>query len=1068
MDLPKGAIFELHSIVSGTPQLHYDAWKETFQDVLAEFREGEPPRGFDYDDDYRPYVDGRPRYVAVRAFLDSCDIQLPHGHPADPPDRRTVCGIANRKNELFRELLSRQGVRPDEDAVERIGELRAAGVRTGLVSSSRNCRAVLEAAGLLEQFDTIVDGNDVVELSLPLRPEPDAFVMAVENLELLPSECMLAEAAPEGCRAGTRGNFGLVVGIARDEDPQTLTEYGADITVGGLRELTGDKIRHWFESGKEQDAWKLTYRQFHPDEEMLREALTTVGNGYIGSRGAYCSAVSYDDIHYPGTYVAGLWNKLGTEVHGHTVYNDDFVNIPNWLLIELKIADGGYCRLLSCTIEEYEHTLDMKRAVLSRRLRIKDTKGHRTLIETRRFLSMAEPHLGVLEYRITPLNYSERVTLRSSIDGTVINYGVPRYRDLSSQHLEVVTTAEHDGRIELHARTTQSRVAILMGARHTVTEDGHELSAAVDTELGEGHIARLMHFTAEEGRTYTVRKFVSIHTSRDRDTEDPLADMRRLVDYWGSGNARFDEALAEHVQRWAELWERADLRIEPDRFSQRVVRLHTYHLLVSHSPNSAAQDVGFTARGLHGEAYRGHVFWDELFVEPFYNLRFPEVTRGHLMYRYRRLDAARELARQLGYQGAMYPWQSADDGGEESQELHYNPRSGGWDPDLSRNQRHVSLAIAYDVWSYYYATGDQTFMENYGMEMLVEICRFWVSKAYYDKTDQRYHIDGVMGPDEFHEKYPDAEDTAGFLDNAYTNIMTAWILHKTIETWEHQRQPVRDTVAERIGLDEQGEIDHWRQVISGLAVEIGDDEVMSQFTGYRTLEELDWDAYKRRYDNIRRMDRILKAEGDSPDRYQVAKQADALMVFYLLSPGQVTNILEMMGYEIADAKRFATRNYEYYLARTSQGSTLSYIVHSAISRYVEGHRNDTWRWFIAGLESDILDTQGGTTREAIHCGVMAGTLGIIIENFAGINLFRDHIEVNPDLPRSWNSLAFSLVHRGNLFLFEIVPGTMRITRRALDADRAEAMYLRVGEETYSLDAQPLEVPYEQKSARMPS
>jgi trehalose/maltose hydrolase-like predicted phosphorylase len=660
------------------------------------------------------------------------------------------------------------------------------------------------------------------------------------------------------------------------------------------------------------------------------------------------------------------------------------------------------------------------------------------------------------------------VTLRSSIDGTVVNYGVPRYRDLSKKHLEFVDAAEHHGRLELHTRTVQSRVDILMGARHTIAENGREVAAAVDSERGEGHIARLLHFTAEQGRTYTLRKYVSICTSRDRDSEDPQADMRRLVDYWGRGHERFEEALSEHVHRWAELWERADVRIEPDRFSQQIVRLHTYHLLVSHSPNSAPQDVGFTARGLHGEAYRGHVFWDELFVEPFYNLRFPEVTRGHLMYRYRRLDAARALAQEQGYEGAMYPWQSADEGGEESQELHYNPRSGQWDPDLSRNQRHVSIAIAYDVWSYYYATADQEFMEDYGMEMLVEICRFWVSKASYDDRDGRYHIDGVMGPDEFHEKYPDVGDGAGFRDNAYTNIMTAWILHKTIETWEHQPQHVRGALADRIEFDEQREIERWRQVISGLAVEIGDDEVMSQFAGYRTLEELDWDAYKRRYDNIRRMDRILKAEGDSPDRYKVSKQADALMAFYLLSPGQVTHILGMMGYDVEDAERFATKNYEYYLARTSHGSTLSYIVHSAISRYVEGHRNDTWRWFMAGLESDIYDTQGGTTREAIHCGVMAGTLGIIIENFAGINLFRDHIVVNPDLPRSWNRLAFSLLHRGNLFDFDINPGTVRVSRRPLVEERAETMYLRVGEETYALNSQQLEIAYEQKSARMPS
>ncbi|MGM0673684.1 MAG: HAD family hydrolase [Spirochaetota bacterium] len=1067
MEIWKGAVFELHAVVSGTPQLHFEAWKEVFDQLLSEVNEGVTSRGFDYENDYLPFVHGRPRYVGVRALLESRDIQLPYGHPSDPVDRRTVCGIANRKNELFRSFLSEKGIRPDEAAVRLIDELKARGIRTGIVSSSKNCRAVLEAAELLEKFDTIIDGYDVMELSIPLRPEPAGFVLAAENLDVRPSECLVAEAAPEGIEAGRRGDFGLVVGVAHDDNGDILVEHGADMTVESIGELSYEQICAWFETGLEEDSWKLTYRRFAPEEEMLRESLTTVGNGYIGSRGAFCSAPAYDDIHYPGTYVAGLWNTLATEVHGRTLYNNDFVNIPNWLLIELKIGDAGFCRIFSCKVDEYEHSLDMRNAVVSRKMRIRDHQGHLTRIETRRFVSMDEPHLAAIEYRLTPLNYSKPVTLRSTLDGTVINYGVPRYRDLSKHHLEAVDSRTADGRLELHTRTNQSGVDIHMDARHTISSHGIPVAANTDFEHGQLHVSLISRFTAERNRSYSFRKYVSIYTSRDRDTDDPARAARALVDAYGRDHVQFDEALARHTQRWHELWQLADIRVEPDRFAQRVVRLHAYHLLVSASPNSTTQDVGFTARGLHGEAYRGHVFWDELFVAPFYNLRFPHITLGHLMYRYRRLDAARELAREAGFAGAMYPWQSADDGREETQVLHYNPRSGDWDPDLSRNQRHISLAIAYNAWSYYYAAGDSEFMQEYGLEMLLEICRFWVSKATFDETDGRYHIDGVMGPDEFHEKYPHAEE-GGFRDNAYTNILTAWILHKTIETWEHQPRNVQTSLADRIDFDEQRELETWRKVISRLAVGIDEDGVISQFEGYRDLEELDWDAYRRRYENIRRMDRILKAEGDSPDRYQVSKQADALMIFYLLSPGQVAHILQLMGYDIDDAGKLATRNYEYYLARTSHGSTLSYIVHSAISRYVEGHRNDTWRWFLEALNSDIFDTQGGTTREAIHCGVMAGSIDIIIKNFAGINVFRDHIVVDPDLPRRWNRLSFELVHRSNHFHFEITPHSVRARKVAVGPGAESDISIHVDENTYHVGSEAVEIPYTQKNARMPS
>ncbi|MCA1790274.1 MAG: hypothetical protein LC667_10575, partial [Thioalkalivibrio sp.] len=378
--------------------------------------------------------------------------------------------------------------------------------------------------------------------------------------------------------------------------------------------------------------------------------------------------------------------------------------------------------------------------------------------------------------------------------------------------------------------------------------------------------------------------------------------------------------------------------------------MHAYHLLSTASPNNVQFDVGLPARGLHGEAYRGHIFWDELFIIPFYTLRFPEVARSHLLYRYRRLDPARELARDAGYEGAMYPWQSADTGGPESQQLHYNPRSGEWDPDLSNLQRHISISIAYDVYTYFYMTGDEEFLHEYGMEMLLEISRFWASIARFEESDGRYHIEGVMGPDEFHEKYPDAPlDEGGLRDNAYTNVMAAWILHKVAETYEHLPDTVKETMRSRIGF-EDAELQRWEDVVHGMKVVLSDDRILSQFDGYMELKELDWEEYRHKYDNIRRMDRILKAEGDSPDRYKVAKQADALMMFYLLAPGQVEHILELMGYDVESGRELLRRNYEYFVKRTSHGSTLSWIVHSAVLRYLDEHKNDQWNWFVECLK----------------------------------------------------------------------------------------------------------------------
>jgi trehalose/maltose hydrolase-like predicted phosphorylase len=761
--------------------------------------------------------------------------------------------------------------------------------------------------------------------------------------------------------------------------------------------------------------WRLHYEGFKPDEERLREALTTVGNGYFGTRGSLESEPIDDDLHYPGTYVAGLYNRGETEIHDRTISNSDFVNCPNWTSVTVHIDGGQRLSPHTCDVLDFEHWTDLRQAVTHRTLTLRDGEGRETRISSERFASMERTHLAAMRLVVEPLNYTGTLTIRSSLDGEVRNYLVERYRDLEQHHLEPVRAEQRDDGVFLAMRTTDGGDAVCMRARVCIDagEAGGEPERSVDLE--DARATDVFTVQAEAESTVALEKLVTIYTSVDYDCDDPPRDVEALIADAGA----YDEERRLHVERWDDLWYHADVEVEDDAFAQRVLRLHAYHLLSTASPHNVELDVGLPARGLHGEAYRGHIFWDELFITPFFTLRFPEIAKSHLMYRYRRLEGARKLAREAGYQGAMYPWQSADTGGPESQDLHYNPKSGEWDPDLSHLQRHVSISIAYDVYTFFYATGDEQFLHDHGMELLIEIARFWASIAEYDDRDGRYHICGVMGPDEFHEKYPDAPlDEGGFRDNAYTNVMAAWLLHKTAETFQHRPAGVKRRLEEQIGFD-GAEAERWESIVRGLTVVMDDDGLISQFDGYRDLEELDWDAYREKYDSIRRMDRILKAEGDSPDRYKVAKQADALMMFYLLAPGQVTHMLDLMGYEAPGGAELLRRNYEYYEPRTSHGSTLSWIVHAAILRYLNEHGDDQWRWFVECLKSDIHDTQGGTTLEGIHCGVMAGSIDIVVTAFAGLNLYRDRLEIEPRLPAKWKRIAFRIIHQGEEISIEV-------------------------------------------------
>ncbi len=1016
MDKCRGAIFDLDGVITQTARVHFQAWKSVFDDFLKNLSDssGGEWEPFTYENDYLPYVDGKPRYQGVKSFLDARDISIPYGEPSDPSEKETMCAIGNRKNDLFRKLVSEGQVDVYQSTISLINELKDNGVKVGVASSSRNCNFILEKTSMLHLFETVIDGTTSKEFGLRGKPAPDIFTVAAGNLGLHPSECLMVEDSIAGVKAGKNGNFALVIGVARNENMHDLQINGADIVVLDLQDIGLQVIEHWFQKGLRENNWHLTYYGFNPSEEKLRETLTTVGNGYFATRGCFEGESAEEVVHYPGTYIAGVYNKLPSNVYRRTVYNNDFVNCPNWLPIEFKIEDSDFVHLTDVDILYYEHDLDMKNAVMSRAILLKDDKGRVTEIRSERIASMENPHLAGIRYSVTPKNYSGKVTLRSAIDGTVINYGVPRYRELNSKHLSPISVVKEQGGLSILVRTSTSKVNICMHAKTILSKNGAQLDVEKDVYKDMGYISESYTFDTKEDETYTLQKLVSICTSKDRDIDgDPEEASLEMLEEADS----FESLYKKHRKAWKKLWELSDFGIEGDRFAQKVMHLHIFHLLVTGSPNNKKIDAGIPARGLHGEAYRGHIFWDDLFVMPFYNLHFPEVARSFLMYRYRRLDAAREYARENRYSGAMYPWQAADDGKEETQLVHFNPRSGKWGPDLSRLQRHVSIAVAYNVWEYYYCTNDLDFLHNYGAEILVEVTRFYASIARYSKRDDRYHISGVMGPDEFHEKYPQAKK-GGITDNAYTNIMACWLIHKTIETLEHLPDSVVHQLEQKIGFRIQ-EMEKWRDIEKKMKVFIDEDGILEQFDGFMDLLEVDWDYFREKYDDIHRMDRIIKAEGDSPDRYQVLKQADTLMLFYLLSPGQVVHILEIMGYNVGEEQDFVKKNYDYYIERTSHGSTLSLVVHSAILKYIASHKKDMWNRFLLALESDIYDTQGGTTAEAIHCGVMGGTLDILFKGFAGINIFKDYIQINPELPSHWRSLSFKVLLRGSLLQIRI-------------------------------------------------
>jgi trehalose/maltose hydrolase-like predicted phosphorylase/beta-phosphoglucomutase-like phosphatase (HAD superfamily) len=1056
----QGAIFDVDGVLVDSP--HELAWRESFRMLMeGEWREvGDrtswTPERFT-PAVYQQVMAGKPRMAGARAALEYFGV---------PDVDARVEGYAAAKQEQVVQLIEEGRFMAFPDALRFILTVKAIGIRVAAASSSKNAKLFLErirldtfaaeqrldydfiSAGmtLAELFDADISGRDFPKG----KPHPEIFLTAAAELGVDPGDCFVVEDATSGVQAARAGRM-AALGVARLDDRDLLVEAGADLVVttlddvslpalalGRLEERRAAAELRQRHTERPPSVWTLVYDGFDPARQGLREALCALGNGYFVTRGALPEAEA-DGTNYPGTYVAGLYNRAQTDIAGRTVENEDLVNVPNWLPLAFRIAGGPWFDAESAEVLEHRLELDLRQGTLSRRLRFQDPEGRRTEVVQRRLVSMKDQHLAGLETTFVAENWSGTLEVRSGLDGRVVNAGVKRYRDLNGRHLSVLHAGEADAEtILLQAETTQSHVRVAVAARTRLLRHGRPAEAERRLVSEPGFVAHELAFELEEARPVTVEKLVALYTSRDRAISESLLDAREAA----QAAPGFEGLLARHAGEWSILWNRFDLELDSaNEWAETVLHLHLFHLLQTVSPHTAHLDVGVPARGWHGEAYRGHVFWDELFIFPFFNLQRPVLATALLDYRHTRLPAARSAARQAGYEGAMFPWQSGSNGREETQVLHLNPKSGRWLPDHSHRQRHVNLAIAYNVWQHYLVTGSTGWLRFVGAELLVEIARFWASMATYDADQDRYQIQGVMGPDEYHEGYPDSEEE-GLRNNTYTNVMVVWVLQRALEALEvlppHYRQ---ELMAELSIRDE--ELERWRDITAKMKVVFHADGVLTQFEGYEDLDEFDWEGYRERYGNIARLDRLLEAEGDSTNRYKLAKQADVLMLLFLLSRTELLELLAGLGYAVTEEQ--LARTVDYHLARTSHGSTLSGVVSAwVLARY---QPEEAWRFLQHALESDVADVQGGTTAEGIHLGAMAGTVDIVLRCLAGLRPREEVLRFDPALPPQVKQVRFSVHYRGHRVDVTLAEDRLQVGSRP---GRAQPIKVLVRDQTVEL------------------
>ncbi|HEY9687028.1 MAG TPA: beta-phosphoglucomutase family hydrolase [Coleofasciculaceae cyanobacterium] len=1025
-DRYRAVILDMDGVVTRTAVIHAAAWKQIFDEFLASWaqkngdgKSGQTVQPFDVHTDYHRYVDGKARHDGVRSFLAARGIRLPEGRPDDSPEADTVFGLGKRKDRAFLSLLEQQGVETFASTIRFIHALKNVGIAVAVISASRNATMVLKAAGILELFDAKVDGVDAERLQLRGKPEPDIFLEAARQLKSDPQHSVVIEDALPGVQAGDAGNFALVIGVNRDNQEVLLKGNGADVVVDDLEQV---EVSEWGGISLElPNPWLLTYEHYDPEQEGLRETLCTLGNGYFCTRGAMLG--SHDDgIHYPGTYLAGGYNRLVSTVQGQRVENEDLVNFPNWLVLTFRIENGDWFDLDQVEILSFSQTLDLHRGVLERRIRFRDAHGRQTRLNERRLVHMESFHLAALELTVVPEDWAGQLEIRTALDGTVVNNNVFHFRGLSNHHLEPLETSFLDARtMLLKVQTNQSEIRMAQAARTVIVKNGVEVTDDREPIERRGWIGQACPVTVAAGDEVVVEKVMALYTSQDHAISEPGLEARKAI----MRAPGFEDLLASHTKAWDHLWMRFDIVIDTEgeemcELPALILRLQAFHLLETASPNSVDRDTNIPARGWHGEGYRGHIFWDNLFVFPFFNFRMSDITESLLKYRYRRLGEARELARASGFKGALFPWQSGSNGEEETPPLVYHSTLKRWLPDYTHMQIHVNAAVAYDIWEYYQVSGDIDFLFSYGAEMMIEIARFWASVATYNPALERYEIKGVVGPDEYHQFYP-GRSMPGVDNNAYTNVMAVWCLLRALETLEVLPEDHRKELTDLLGLQNE-EMAHWDTLSRRMRVDFLEEGIISQFEGYEHLEEFPWQEYRASFGgDLRHMDDFV-ANHMSLDHYQISKQADVLMLFYLFSAETLRELFGHMGYEFPPEA--IPKTIDYYTRRTIHGSSLSRVANAWV--LARANRKRSWKLFREALLHDVSSHNGGSTSEGIHLGAMGGTLDLMQRCYTGMELREDILWFNPVLPRALRRMAFSVHYRANMLKIAITHEQLEI------------------------------------------
>jgi maltose phosphorylase len=727
-----------------------------------------------------------------------------------------------------------------------------------------------------------------------------------------------------------------------------------------------------------KDDWLIIEEGFHPELNRESESVFSIGNGYMGQRANFEEYYSGD--FHRGSYVAGIYypdkTRVGWWKNGYPEYFAKVLNAPNWIGIDISVNGIGI-DLAKVKIESFRRILNMKEGFLERQFIISISKGRTLSVSSKRFLSMAEPDLGIIRYSVKPENFTAAVHFTVYIDADVrnedTNYGKKFWKEVNREVVE--------GKGILTARTMKTDFHVALGMKYLLKKDSNPVIVAAEIIDQPKYIANSFSAIANKGEELVLYKFVSVQSSLNHDKKDLVQVVNNRLDFAVSKG--YNNLLKDHKNEWGKIWSTSDVVIDGDISAQQAIRFNIFQLNQTYTGKDERLNIG--PKGFTGEKYGGSTYWDtEAFVLPFFlKTASRQVARNLLIYRYKHLEKSIENAAKLGFKNgaALYPMVTMN-----GEECHNE-----W--EITFEEIHRNGAIAFAIFNYIRHTGDTQYMADYGLEVLIGISRFWSQRATFSKDKGKYVILGVTGPNEYENNVN---------NNWYTNTIAVWAITYTLENLELLRKQYSvkfDELIKKTKFDYESEINRWRNLIRNMHFPYDDERrVFLQQDGFLDKEIIPASALppaERPINQHWSWDRILRS--------CYIKQADVLQGLYFFEDRYDTETIK--------------RNFDFYEPITVHESSLSACIHSILASRI-GNIDKAYELYLRTARLD-LDDYNNEVADGLHITSMAGSWLAIVEGFGGMRVLDDKLHLNPLIPEQWKSYSFNARFRGILFKVKV-------------------------------------------------